>query len=55
MIFVNSMSDTFHEVISDEQILMLFSIMNRARWHTLQVLTKRSNRLLIHTVIIYCA
>ena len=46
MIFVNSMSDTFHDEISDEQILKLFSVMNKARWHTFQVLTKRSERLL---------
>ena len=46
MIFVNSMSDTFHEEITDEQILKLFSVMNKARWHTFQVLTKRSERLL---------
>lgn len=46
MIFVNSMSDTFHEDVSDEQILRLFSVMNKARWHTFQVLTKRSERLL---------
>lgn len=46
MIFVNSMSDTFHEDISDEQILRLFAVMNNARWHTFQVLTKRSDRLL---------
>jgi protein gp37 len=46
MIFVNSMSDTFHEDFSDDQILQLFSVMNSARWHTFQVLTKRSERLL---------
>jgi protein gp37 len=46
MIFVNSMSDTFNENITDEQILQLFSAMNKARWHTFQVLTKRSERLL---------
>lgn len=46
MIFVNSMSDTFHEDISDEQVLQLFAVMNQARWHTFQVLTKRSDRLL---------
>lgn len=46
MIFVNSMSDTFHEDITDDQILKLFSVMNHARWHTFQVLTKRSERLL---------
>lgn len=54
MIFVNSMSDTFHEEISDEQILQLFSIMNRARWHTFQVLTKRSERLLkLSTILMW--
>lgn len=46
MIFVNSMSDTFHEDIDDDQILRLFDVMNRAHWHTFQVLTKRSDRLL---------
>jgi protein gp37 len=46
MIFVNSMSDTFHEEISDDQILSLFSVMNKATWHIFQVLTKRSERLL---------
>ena len=45
MIFVNSMSDIFHEKISDEDILQLFEIMNRAHWHTFQVLTKRPDRL----------
>ena len=45
-IFVNSMSDTFHEKISDDQILKLFNIMNLAHWHIFQVLTKRSERLL---------
>lgn len=44
MIFVNSMSDTFHEDITDEQIIRLFSVMNRAHWHTFQVLTKRAER-----------
>ena len=45
MIFVNSMSDIFHEKISDEDILQLFEIMNKAHWHTFQVLTKRPDRL----------
>jgi protein gp37 len=47
MIFVNSMSDTFHESFSDEEILKIFKIMNQAHWHTFQVLTKRSERLKI--------
>ena len=45
MTFVNSMSDIFHEKISDEDILQLFEIMNKAHWHTFQVLTKRPDRL----------
>lgn len=45
MIFVNSMSDLFHEAIPDETILELFSVMNKANWHTYQVLTKRAERL----------
>ena len=43
-IFVNSMSDTFHENADNEDILKLFRIMKMAPWHTFQVLTKRSKR-----------
>jgi protein gp37 len=45
MIFVNSMSDLFHEGISDEYIAQVFDVMRRARQHTFQVLTKRHGRL----------
>lgn len=45
-VFVNSMSDIFHEDIPDDLILELFSIMNEAEKHTFQILTKRSERLL---------
>lgn len=45
-IFVNSMSDLFHEKASDEFILKIFDIMNRASWHQYQILTKRTDRLL---------
>jgi len=45
MIFVNSMSDLFHEKIPDDFIARVFDIMNRASWHRFQVLTKRSRRL----------
>ncbi len=45
LIFVNSMSDLFHENISDEIILRLFDVMKKASWHTFQILTKRSTRL----------
>ena len=46
MIFVNSMSDLFHEDISKKDILAIFDTMNKAKHHSFQVLTKRSKRLL---------
>lgn len=45
-IFVNSMSDLFHEDIPLDFIKRVFETMNKAHWHTFQVLTKRSERLL---------
>ena len=45
MIFVNSMSDLFHRDVPTEFILRVFDVMNRACWHTFQLLTKRSDRL----------
>lgn len=45
LIFVNSMSDIFHESLSEEIILKLFDVMKRASWHTFQILTKRAERL----------
>lgn len=45
-IFVNSMSDLFHEAIPFDYIQQIFSIMRQAKQHTFQVLTKRSKRLL---------
>jgi protein gp37 len=45
VIFVNSMSDLFHEEIPLEFIQKVFDIMNNASWHTFQVLTKRAERL----------
>ena len=45
-IFVNSMSDLFHEKVPLEYILEVFSVMRQAHWHVFQVLTKRSERLL---------
>lgn len=44
-IFVNSMSDLFHEDVPLEFILSVFDVMRQASWHSFQVLTKRSNRL----------
>jgi protein gp37 len=45
MIFVNSMSDLFHEDIPFEYLNRVFDVMARAHWHVFQVLTKRSDRL----------
>ena len=45
MIFVNSMSDLFHEEVPDEYIKRVAIVMQRANWHTYQILTKRSARL----------
>jgi len=44
-IFVNSMSDLFHEEVPLEYIQQVFEVMKQASWHTFQVLTKRSARL----------
>lgn len=46
MIFVNSMSDLFHQDVPLEFIHQIFDVMHRAHWHTFQVLTKRAERLL---------
>ncbi len=46
MIFVNSMSDLFHKEVPMEFIEKTFAVMRKAPWHTFQVLTKRSDRLL---------
>jgi len=44
-IFVNSMSDLFHEEVPDGFIRRVFEIMSQAPRHTFQVLTKRADRL----------
>lgn len=44
-IFVNSMSDLFHEGVSDEYIEKVCSVMLAANWHTYQILTKRADRM----------
>lgn len=46
MIFVNSMSDLFHEDVPAEYIYKVFDVIRTASWHTFQILTKRSERLL---------
>ena len=45
MIFVNSMSDLFHEEIPLEFIKRVFETMEKAYWHKFQILTKRSSRM----------
>jgi len=47
-IFVNSMSDLFHENLTDEQIDRVFAVMALAPRHTFQVLTKRPARMLTY-------
>lgn len=46
VVFVNSMSDLFHDEIPLDFIKAVFSVMNATPQHTYQVLTKRSDRLL---------
>ncbi len=45
IIFVNSMSDLFHEEVPLDFIKKVFKVMNRSNWHIFQILTKRSERL----------
>lgn len=45
IVFVNSMSDLFQEALPLEFIARVFDTMRQARQHTLQVLTKRGDRL----------
>jgi protein gp37 len=44
-IFVNSMSDLFHEGVPDDYIEKVVRVMLAAHWHTYQVLTKRADRM----------
>ncbi len=45
MIFVNSMSDLFHDGVPDGYIEAIARVMIQANWHTFQILTKRSLRM----------
>lgn len=45
MVFVNSMSDLFHELVPDDYIRAVFGIMQVAKQHTFQILTKRPERM----------
>lgn len=44
-VFVNSVSDLFHEGVPDDYIAKVADVMVRADWHTYQILTKRSARM----------
>ncbi|MFQ5793195.1 MAG: DUF5131 family protein [Acidobacteriota bacterium] len=44
-VFVNSMSDLFHEAVPESFVREVFNVMAKASWHTFQVLTKRADRL----------
>ena len=44
-VFVNSVSDLFHEEVPDEYIIKVARVMKAANWHTYQVLTKRAGRM----------
>ncbi|CBE68355.1 MAG: phage Gp37/Gp68 family protein [Candidatus Methylomirabilis oxygeniifera] len=44
-VFVNSMSDLFHEAVPVEYVARVFEVMQQAHWHQFQVLTKRSEKL----------
>lgn len=46
LIFVNSMSDLFHDEIPEPFIKEVFWVMKEAKWHSFQVLTKRPKRML---------
>lgn len=45
VIFVNSLSDLFHEDVPEDFIAHVFAVMTWARWHRFQVLTKRMERM----------
>lgn len=46
MVFVNSMSDLFHKDVPLNFVLKVFDVMRSTSWHTFQILTKRSRRVL---------
>lgn len=48
-IFVNSMSDLFHELMPEDFLEKCFDIMTRADWHVYQILTKRPEKMLSFT------
>lgn len=57
MIFVNSMSDLFQDGVPDDYVEAVARVMTEAKWHTFQILTKRSERMrdLLDTKIHFAA
>ena len=57
MVFVNSMSDLFHEDVPDDYIVQVAKVMVAADWHVYQILTKRANRMrdLLRTKLSFAA
>jgi protein gp37 len=45
LVFVNSMSDLFHQGVPDAYVRLVFEVMALADWHRFQLLTKRATRL----------
>jgi len=45
MVFVNSMSDLFQAEVPENYIVAVIEVMEKASWHTYQVLTKRAERM----------
>jgi protein gp37 len=48
LVFVNSMSDLFHEALPDHELDQVFAVMALARRHTFQILTKRPARMVAY-------
>lgn len=57
MVFVNSMSDLFQDGVPDDYIVAVARVMVSAKWHTYQVLTKRSDRMrsLLNSALAFAA
>jgi protein gp37 len=54
VIFVNSMSDLFHEDLPEGAVFRIIDIMVQADWHKFQVLTKRTRRM-VELLAAWCA
>jgi protein gp37 len=56
-IFVNSMSDLFHQIVPNDFIIDVAHVMGQASWHVFQVLTKRADRLrsLLNDELVFAA